>query len=190
MQHETQILPESLALSENRTTSLVLWVAGFATLTAAGAQLTIPTLPVPMTLQTPFVLLAGALLGARLGAWSQILYLAAGAAFLPVFAGGMGGLPYLLATPTIGYLVSFPLAAFVVGVLLHKRRPSFVRSALAMSVGMLVIFAFGMLGLVWFGFSWSVAFEQGFLGLQLWDVLKIATTALLATAVLRASRSA
>ena len=189
MQHD-RTLPQFLPLSDSKALSAIIWIAGFATLTAAGAQLSIPTLPVPMTLQTPFVLLAGALLGARLGAWTQILYLGAGAAFLPVFANGMGGLPYLLATPTIGYLVAFPLAAYVVGALLAHGRPSFARCIGAMSLGMALIFGFGMLGLVSFGFSWSLAFEQGFLGLQIWDAIKIASTAFLAFTLLRATRPA
>lgn len=183
-----QTLPQALPLSENRTTSTVLWVSAFATLTAAGAQLSIPTLPVPMTLQTPFVLLAGALLGARLGALSQILYLAAGAAFLPVFANGMGGMAYLMATPTIGYLLGFPVAAFLVGALLGRGTPSFGRAALAMAAGMLAIFTLGTVGLVTRGFSWQVAFERGFLDLQIWDAIKIGTTALLASTVLTAAR--
>lgn len=190
MQQDARILPQALPLTENRTTSAILWIAGFATLTAAGAQLSIPTLPVPMTLQTPFVLLAGALLGARLGAWSQLLYLAAGAAFLPVFANGMGGLPYLWFSPTAGYLIAFPIAAFVVGALLARGRPSFLRCTIAMSCGMLAIFTCGMLGLVRSGVSWQVAFEQGFLGLQLWDAVKILSSALIASAVLTATRRA
>ena len=74
--------------------SELFWIVSFAILTAIGAQLTIPVKPVPFTLQVLFVLLAGALLGAKNGAYSQLLYLALGVTGLPVFAqtgeGGFG----------------------------------------------------------------------------------------------------
>ncbi|MCB9918249.1 MAG: biotin transporter BioY [Planctomycetes bacterium] len=179
---QAKTLPEILPLTENRATSTLVWTVGFAILTAAGAQLALPTIPVPMTLQTPFVLLAGALLGARIGAWSQLTYLAAGT-MLPVFANGAGGLPYLAATPTIGYLLGFPVAALVTGALVG--RGGYLRTVLAMTLGMTALFTCGMLGLVSKGFTWRVAFEAGFLDLQLFDVVKIASTAFLASLVLR-----
>ncbi len=88
-------------------------------LTAAAAQVSIPLpfTPVPFTLQPMIVLLGGAALGARLGMASQVLYLLAGLAGLPVFAAstvlppGMGR----LLGPTGGYLLSYPIAAFVAG---------------------------------------------------------------------------
>ncbi|MCA8970342.1 MAG: biotin transporter BioY [Planctomycetes bacterium] len=130
---QAKTLPEILPLTENHATSTLVWTVGFAILTAAGAQLALPTIPVPMTLQTPFVLLAGALLGARIGAWSQLTYLAAGT-MLPVFANGAGGMPYLAATPTIGYLLGFPVAALVTGALVG--RGGYLRTVLAMTLGM------------------------------------------------------
>lgn len=97
-----------------------LAVVAFAAATAFGAKvaLPIPGTPVPFTLQPLFVLLAGALLGARLGAASQALYLAAGIAGLPVFAAG-GGAAYLLG-PTGGYLLAYPLAAWIAGALADR----------------------------------------------------------------------
>ncbi len=103
------------AAHENRTARRVAAVVGFAALTAIAARVAVP-LPgtvVPFTLQPVAVLLAGALLGSRLGAASQALYLAVGAAGLPVFAAG-GGAAYLLG-PTGGYLLAFPVAAAVAG---------------------------------------------------------------------------
>ena len=64
----------------------ILWITGFAMVTAVGAQVEIPHLPVPYTLQTFFVLLSGALLGKRNGFFSQSLYLIAGAIGIPVFS--------------------------------------------------------------------------------------------------------
>jgi biotin transport system substrate-specific component len=95
----------------------------FAALTAVGARLQfhLPFTPVPVTGQVFCVLLAGAVLGARLGFVSQVEYLAAGAAGLPVFAHG-GGMAALLG-PTGGYLIGFPIAAAVVGALAHPSPP-------------------------------------------------------------------
>jgi hypothetical protein len=64
----------------------------FAGLTIVGANVYIPLMPVPVTLQTLFVLLAGAAIGGRYGTLSQILYVGMGAAGVPVFAGHLGGL--------------------------------------------------------------------------------------------------
>ena len=99
----------------SRALRRLLGVAVFAMATAFGARVAIPLpgTPVPFTLQMVCVLLAGAVLGARLGAASQGAYLVAGALGAPVFAAG-GGLAYLLG-PTGGYLLAFPVAAFVVG---------------------------------------------------------------------------
>jgi biotin transport system substrate-specific component len=93
----------------------VLAVAAFAVLTAVGARLSVwlPGMPVPVSMQTLAVLLSGLLLGPRLGAASQTAYLAAGAAGLPVFAGGLG-IAYLFG-PTGGFLLAFPVAAAVAG---------------------------------------------------------------------------
>ena len=97
----------------SRTHAAVL-VALFGVLTAVGAFIRVP-LPtgVPFTLQVPAVLLAGLLLGPRLGAASQAAYLAVGLLGLPVFAGG-GGPGYVL-SPTFGFLVGFVAAAPAVG---------------------------------------------------------------------------
>jgi biotin transport system substrate-specific component len=90
----------------------------FTLLTAVGAyvEVPVPGSPVPVTLQTMFVVLSGALLGARLGASSQALYVLAGALGAPVFAGGAFGVAHLMG-PTGGYILAFPLAAAVAGVL-------------------------------------------------------------------------
>ena len=88
-----------------------------AALVAAAAQVSVPLpgTPVPLTLQPLAVLVVGGLLGAPLGAASLLLYLALGAAGLPVFTPfGVPGLGRLLG-PTGGYLLAYPLAAFAVG---------------------------------------------------------------------------
>jgi len=121
-------------------------------LTSAAAQISIP-LPftaVPLTLQ-PMIVLVGALaLGSRLGAASQILYLAAGIAGLPVFAASATLPPGALRLlgPTGGYLMAYPVAAFVAGYLAERgfaRR--YVTSVVAMFAGLAIIFASGVLWL-------------------------------------------
>lgn len=94
-----------------------LAVVTFALLTALSARAAVwlPWTEVPVTLQTLVVSLSGVLLGPALGAASQALYVAAGAAGLPVFAAG-GGLAYLFG-PTGGYLLAYPVAAAVTGLL-------------------------------------------------------------------------
>ena len=126
-----------------------LSVVFVAVLTAAAAQLSfpLPFTPVPFTIQPMIVLIGAAALGSRLGALSQILYLTLGLAGLPVFAFS----PELpqgflrLMGPTGGYLMAYPLAAFVTGLLAERgldRR--YLTSIFAMAVGLSVIFAGGV----------------------------------------------
>lgn len=126
----------------------------FAALTALGArvQFFLPFTPVPVTGQVFCVLLAGCVLGGRLGLLSQAEYLAAGAAGLPVFA--FGGGPGALLGPTGGYLVGFPIAALAAGALSSRwqGRGAGARFVACMS-GVAVIYLFGA---AWFA-VWSAA---------------------------------
>ncbi len=122
---------------------------GFSVLVALSAQVAVrvPFTPVPVTGQTFAVLLAGALLGSRLGACALLLYLMEGAVGLPVFAGGSAG-AWHLAGPTGGYLFGFVVAAFVVGWLAeHRWDRSFGRAILAMLAGEIAIYGLGLLWL-------------------------------------------
>ena len=96
----------------------VMVVVAFALLTALSAYVAVPIpgTQVPVTLQTLVVVLSGALLGPGLGAAAQATYLTAGMLGAPVFSGGAAGLGWLFG-PTGGYLLAFPAAAAVVGVL-------------------------------------------------------------------------
>jgi biotin transport system substrate-specific component len=118
-------------------------------LTALAAQVSVPLpfTPVPFTLQPMVVLLGGAALGARLGASSQALYLLLGLIGLPVFAAS----PVLpqgaarLVGPTAGFLLSYPLAAFVAGWLAERRFDrKYLTSLVAMTAGLGIIFAGGL----------------------------------------------
>ena len=124
-------------------------------LTAAAAQVGVPLpfTPVPLTLVPMVVLLGAATLGPRLGMASQVLYLAAGIAGLPVFVASatLPQGPMRLLGPTGGYLLSYPIAAFVTGWLCERgfdRR--YLTSVVAMGAGLAVIFAFGVSWLAWF----------------------------------------
>ena len=140
---------KSLTLSQLLTSvkeSELFWVVSFSILTAISAQISIPIKPVPFTLQTMVVLLAGAFLGAKNGAYSQVLYIFLGAIGLPVFAqtaDGTMGLARLIG-PTGGYLLAFPIAAYLVGYLTEKNQKYFT-VIISMFAAELVVIAFGTL---------------------------------------------
>lgn len=126
----------------------MMFAALFAALTAAVSPIKIPLgfTPVPITLQTLMVLLAGALLGANLGALSQFLYVLVGTLGLPVFAGGGSGFGALFG-PSGGYLFGFIAAAYVVGKLVERaKKPSYLQLVIAMLIGSLVVYLFGVTG--------------------------------------------
>lgn len=97
----------------------VMVVLGGSALVALGAQISVPMLPVPMTLQTLAILLVGFTAGSRLGAATLIAYLAEGAMGLPVFSGGHAGAAWL-AGPTAGFLYGFVLVAWAAGFLAER----------------------------------------------------------------------
>ena len=136
-----------------RITRTVLLVGGFAVAAAIGAQVRIPLpfTPVPITLQTFVVLLAGAVLGPGWGAFSIGLYVAAGAFGAPVFSGGGAGIGHLTGA-TAGYLLALPPAAYLAGWLAH---PAGGRRRL---YGALLLAGFLVLG---FGTLWlGLLFER------------------------------
>jgi biotin transport system substrate-specific component len=143
---------DSGALRINERLSAVAAVAFVTVLTAIAAQISVPLpfTPVPFTFQPMVVLVGAAAIGARLGMTSQILYLALGVAGLPVFAASPA-LPQGLARlfgPTGGYLMAYPLAAFVAGSLAERgfdRR--YFTAVLAMVCGLAMVFAGGVLWL-------------------------------------------
>ena len=132
-------------------------------LTAAAAQISIP-LPmtaVPLTFQPMVVLVGGLALGSRLALASQVLYLAVGIAGLPVFAASATLPPGALRLlgPTGGYLMAYPVAAFVAGYLAERgfdRR--YITSVLAMFAGLAIIFVSGV---TWLGlFARTVTWQR------------------------------
>lgn len=151
-----------------RTIDLTL--AGmFVALMAVGANITsfVPFLViggVPITLQTFFAILAGAILGSRLGAITMAVYAFAGLAGAPVFSKFGGGFATLL-SPTFGFILSFILTAYVTGKLIEKKKsvPVYITAAL---IGMVINYVFGtnwmyMAYKLWFtapeGFTYQMA---------------------------------
>lgn len=191
MATRTATLVDTLAARSDTGASMATRAAAvlfITVLTAAAAQISVP-LPftqVPFTFQPTVVLLGGLVLGGRLGAASQILYLAAGIAGLPVFAASAtlpAGLLRLLG-PTGGYLMSYPLAAFVTGTLAQRgfdRR--YVTAVLAMVLGLVVIYASGMLWLgastahVEAGSGLATAFATGVAPFVIADFVKLVAAA-------------
>ena len=128
----------------------LVWIALLAALTAAGAVIAIPPGPfgpVPITLQTMFVLLSGLILGSRGGAAVVVLYFAAGSLGLPVFAGGRAGLAIFLG-PTGGFMLGFLVAAMLCGLAGRCRRSSFLRNLLLCLAGSGAILLLGSLRLM------------------------------------------
>ncbi|MGE5431032.1 MAG: biotin transporter BioY [Syntrophomonadaceae bacterium] len=155
--------------------SEIFWVLSFTIMTFFAAQVEVPVQPVPFTLQTMLVILAGAFLGAKKGAYSQIIYLFMGAIGLPVFAGFSSTAS--LFGPTGGYLLAFPLGAYISGLILEKRR-SLVVTWLAMALATLAVIIIGASSLsLLFHRSFGSAFFAGALIFSVWDIIKISAAA-------------
>ncbi len=186
MNQSLALIPATIDLSRTRSKALALLAGAAFVALLARVTLPLPFTPVPLTLQTLGVLLVGAALGSRLGAQALLLYLAAGAAGLPVFAGGGAGAAWF-AGPTGGFLLGFVPAAWTAGALVERfdsgRRP--LPAFLAMLAAGAVIYAFGLAGLAgWMLLAGEAAGPGKLLVLGLLpfvpgDLLKAAAAALL-----------
>lgn len=127
---------------KSKTKRMVL-CALFVALITIGAFIRIPVPGVPFTMQLEFVLLAGALLGGKLGMGAVLIYMAMGLLGLPVFAQG-GGMSYVL-KPSFGYIVGFAVGAYATGSIANKEvRPGMRRLLAANLTGLVIIYLFGM----------------------------------------------
>lgn len=155
--------------------SKIFWITAFAILTALSAQVAIPAKPVPFTLQTLLVLLSGAFLGSRNGAYSQFLYLFMGIVGLPVFAqipDAPLGFSRIIG-PTGGYLLAFPVAAFLVGFLIERRK-NYWSIVASMFIGEIVIVFLGVLHLTTFYIkNFEEALKVGAAIFSIWMVVKV-----------------
>lgn len=142
-------------MSKSKELSLV---ALFSALTAVGGFISIPFYPVPLTLQVFFVLLSGAVLGKRLGAFSQIVYIGIGAIGAPVFHNLTGGIGILLG-PTGGFLFGFVPGAYVSGLFYERIRNDKIRFS-GLLISLVPIY---LLGIIWLSFVTGMPIEKAFL---------------------------
>jgi biotin transport system substrate-specific component len=158
--------PRDSATLRQATNALSVLFVTMLTAVAAQFSVPLPFTSVPFTLQPVVVLIGGLALGARLGCLSQVLYLGAGMAGFPVFAASPilppGVLRFL--GPTGGYLMAYPVAAFVVGYMAERgfdRR--YITSILAMVVGLAVIYAGGV---AWLALFARIGNQSAAVGIQ------------------------
>lgn len=159
----------------NKIACRAIGAAAFIILTALGAfvRIPLPFTPVPLTLQTFFVLLCGAFLGSRLSVVSQAGYILLGACGVSLFTGTGSGLLYILG-PTGGYLLGFVIAGIFTGKFINTANGSFLRLFCVFCLADLIILVSGA---TWLKFSLNLGFSQAlFLGLVPFiagDLLKI-----------------
>jgi len=176
----------SSSMTESRarsTGATALGVTGFALALALASQVSVPLpgTPVPLTLQPMLVVLAGLMLGPRLGMLSVALWIAAGAAGLPVFTpGGAPGIARLLG-PTGGYLLAYPAAAFLAGFLAARFQGFGGRLAGALA-GMLIVHAGGLAQLALLTGSATTGLLLGVVPFAAADGVKAIVAALIARA--------
>ncbi|MCL9815851.1 biotin transporter BioY [Natronocalculus amylovorans] len=161
---------DSVDLVGDEVTANIARAALFAALMGGFAYVSFPNplaVGVPVTLQVLGVFLAGIMLGPVWGAVAMILYLAAGAVGAPVFSGGAAGLGFLIGSPTLGYLWSYPIAAAVIGLVVHRGVDIRDYAAVSMPIlvgamvaGTTIIYAIGTIG---FAVVQSVSLYEAFL---------------------------
>ena len=174
-------------MKQNRTLSLILPAFG-AAIIAALAQLTIPIGAVPITLQTFAVGLVAAILKPREATLAATLYLILGAIGLPVFAGGGGGFQTFF-SPIAGYILAYPLFAFITSKLTHADTPIW-KTFLAFVLGDVPVFVGGILSLHFLGkMGWSAAVAVGLTPFIIPDLLKGLIVSLVTKPVLKALKN-
>jgi biotin transport system substrate-specific component len=164
--------PQERALEAARQVALV--VSG-SLVVALCARITIPLpfTPVPLTVQNFGVLLVGLLLGSRRGFAALALYLAEGAMGLPVFnPTGVGGVAQLFGT-TGGFLLAYPLVAWLAGFIFERGRKTFARAALGGLLGEVVLFSGGLTWLAILTHSVAQAFRWGLYWFLSAEIIKV-----------------
>lgn len=122
----------------------MILAALFAALTAVGAFIRIPIGPVPITMQALFTILAGVMLGARIGAMSQLIYVLLGLIGLPIFSDGTGGLNHVI-SPSFGYLIGFVISAYVMGKIVeNSEKITFIKIFATCILGIIIIYLIGI----------------------------------------------
>jgi biotin transport system substrate-specific component len=167
---------------------LMILCALFAALTVVGTviQIPLPFTPVPISLATLSVYLAGGLLGAKYGALSQVVYILLGVVGLPVFSNFQGGIG-VIAGPTGGYIIGYVAAALIVGLIAGKERRSPIwKLTVSMISGTATCYG---LGTAWFvistGTGLAAALSLCVIPFLIGDTLKIIAAILLVKALKR-----
>jgi biotin transport system substrate-specific component len=155
-----------------RQVAIVVTASLFVAL-CAGITIPLPFTPVPLTVQNFGVLLVGLLLGSRRGFAALALYLAEGAAGMPVFSPvGVGGTAHLFGA-TGGFLLAYPLVAWLAGYVMEHGRKSFARAALGGLLGEVVLFASGLAWLAVLTHSVVQAFRWGLYWFLFAEIIKV-----------------
>ncbi len=159
-----------------RQIALAIGASLFVTL-CARITIPLPFTPVPLTVQNFGVLLVGLMLGSRLGFAALALYLAEGAAGMPVFnPTGAGGIAQLLGA-TGGFLLAYPLVAWIAGYVMEHGRKNFARAAAAGFLGEVVLFISGLTWLAILTHSMVQAFRWGLYWFVFAEVIKVMVAA-------------
>jgi biotin transport system substrate-specific component len=170
---------QTLSTSQERifeVTRQVALVVGGSLVVALCARITIPLpfTPVPLTVQNFGVLLVGLLLGRRRGFAALAVYLAEGAMGMPVFSPtGAGGIAQLFHGATGGFLLAYPVVAWLAGFVMEHGRKSFARAALGGLLGEVVLFAGGLTWLAVLTHSVAQAFRWGLYWFVFAEVIKV-----------------
>jgi biotin transport system substrate-specific component len=175
---ETQVLSASQARVSEAARRVALVVGG-SLLVALCARVAVPLpgTPVPLTVQNFGVLLVGLLLGSRRGFAALALYLAEGAMGLPVFSPtGPGGIAQLFG-PTGGFLLAYPLVAWLAGYVMEHGRKSFARAAMGGLLGEIVLFTGGLSWLAVLTHSVAQAFRWGLYWFLFAEIIKVMVAA-------------
>src|SRR5271165_7486189 len=170
---QTVAAPQSRALQASRQVALVVGASLFVALCAHITIPLLPLTPVPLTVQNMAVLLVGLFLGSRGGFAALALYLMEGAIGLPVFnPTGLGGVAQLFG-PTGGFLMVYPLVAFLAGYIFERGAKSFVRAAVAGLLAEILLFAGGLSWLFIFTHSLAKAAYLGLYWFLAAEVIKV-----------------
>ena len=180
-----QPLPSQDRLAEwGKQIAIVIGASLFVAL-CARVTLPLPGTPVPLTLQNFGVLLVGLLLGPRRAFTAMVLYLAEGAAGLPVFnSAGPGGILQLLGM-TGGYLLAYPFVAALAGFLFERGRKTFARAAAAGIAAEALLFA---IGISWLAIATGSFRKAVFFGLYWFVFAEVSKVLLAAAAAVRIKR--
>ena len=160
------------AFEAPRQLSLLVGATLFVAL-CARITIPLPFTPVPLTVQNFAVLLVGLMLGSRGGFAALALYLVEGAVGMPVFSPtGPGGIAQLLG-PTGGFLLAYPLVAWLAGYVMERGRKNFARAAVAGFLGEIVLFAGGLTWLAILTHSVMQAFRWGLYWFIFAEIIKV-----------------